>query len=160
MAYVWIITRSIRAFDQIVSFLLFSLIFDADSDESIAKLYEIEEAFDVTPNFTVKTKRGLHHYYRLATGAVAKSDAHSSDKYPDRIDVKTGSGLVIMPPSTGKEINVCEISHVNELTKIGQDFIDAVCRHNGRGVPRKQIAAPKLKKKPANLNQTHLIFNW
>ena len=130
------------------------LVLDADSNESIAQLHQLEEAFDVTPLLTVNTKKGVHHYHKLATDVFAKSDAHSSEAYPARIDIRTGSGLVIMPPSTNKEVNVCEISHVNELTKIGQDFIDAVFRHNGREAPRKQIATPKPKKKPANLNQT------
>ena len=131
------------------------LVLDADSDESIAQLHQLEDAFDVTPLLTVNTKKGVHHYHMLASGVFAKSDAHSSKTHPARIDIRTGSGLVIMPPSTGKEINVCEISHVNELTKIGQDFIDAVFRHNGREVPRKQIAVAKSRKNATNLNQTH-----
>lgn len=124
------------------------IVFDVDTPESTAALLEIEFAFDVTPNFVVKTAKGYHHYLRLKPGTFAKSDAHSSEKFPDRIDIRTGSGLVVMPPSTGKSIKLCEISHVDELVKVGQDFVDAVNRHNGRNAPRISpiVEAPRQKR--------------
>jgi hypothetical protein len=35
-----------------------------------------------------------------------KSDSHDSKKYPKRIDIKTGSGMIVLPPSTGKTVLV------------------------------------------------------
>ena len=108
------------------------IVFDADSPESIAALVEIKKAFGITPNLIIKTNKGVHHYYNRAKGTVAKSDSHSTDLYPKRIDVKTGRALIILPPSSGKSIVLNEAEHADELTEIGQGFIDAVDRHNGR----------------------------
>ena len=96
----------------------------------------LEKTLDLTPNFIVKTKKGEHHYYRLAKGTYAKSDSHSTEKFPARIDVKTGSAMVVLPPSTGKETEICEVDSASELTEIGQEMIDAIAKHNGRPVPR------------------------
>ena len=80
------------------------IVFDADSKMAIVSLYDIEEAFDLSPALIVNTAKGEHHYFKRASGTYAKSDSHSSEKHPERIDVKTGSALVILPPSTGKEV--------------------------------------------------------
>jgi len=112
------------------------IVLDADSLESLAALAEIEKAFDVTPNLVVKTRKGEHHYFKRATGTHAKSDSHSTKDHPERIDVKTGRALVILPPSTGKSIALNEAGSARELTEVGREFIDAVFRHNGRTAPR------------------------
>lgn len=112
------------------------IVFDADSPESIAALAAIEKAHGITPNMVVKTTKGEHHYYRRAKGIFAKSDSHSTKESPERLDVKTGRALVILPPSTGKNIVVCNVKNASELFEVGQDFIDAVFQHNGRPVPR------------------------
>ena len=114
------------------------IVLDADSPESIAKLYEIEKAFDVTPLLITKTKKGVHHFFKLSEGVFAKSDSHSTVDHPDRLDVKTGRALVVLAPSTGKEIGICEVDCADELTEVCQGFVDAVARHNGRSVPRAQ----------------------
>lgn len=80
------------------------IVFDADSPMAIAALYDIEEAFDLTPNLIVSTTKGEYHYFSLSSATFAKSDSHSTEKHPERIDVKTGRALVILPPSTGKEV--------------------------------------------------------
>ena len=84
------------------------IVFDADSPESIAALALLEKTFDVTPNLTVNTSKGQHHYFRRAPGTYAKSDSHSTEEHPERIDVKTGRALVVLPPSTGKEVDIDE----------------------------------------------------
>ena len=108
------------------------IVFDADSPESILALAEIEKAFDIKPNFIVRTTKGEHHHFKRAKGTQAKSDAHCTKKYPNRIDVKTGRALVILPPSTGKFILLNEAENADDLTEVGQDFINAISRHNGR----------------------------
>jgi hypothetical protein len=80
------------------------IVFDADTQQSLARLCEIEKTFGVSPALSVKTRHGEHHYFRLAKGILAKSDSHSSEKHPDRIDVKTGRALIVLPPSGGKEV--------------------------------------------------------
>lgn len=106
-------------------------------------------------NLVIKTSKGEHRYYRLAKGTFAKIDSHSTEKYPSGIDVKTGRSMVILSPSTGKEIEICEIDSANELEEIGQDFIDAIARHNGREAPRapEKPVLPKVKAE----NQSKII---
>ena len=83
------------------------IVFDADTPESLRRLYQIEFQFGVKPKLIVKTQKGEHHYFRLTEGTIAKSNSHCSKKHPERIDVKTGRNLVVLPPSGGKEV----ISH-------------------------------------------------
>lgn len=108
------------------------IVFDADSPESIASLIEIETAFGITPNLIVNTTKGVHHYFKRAEGVYAKSDAHDTKLYPNRIDVKTGRAMIVLPPSTGKEIEICDAENADDLVEVGQDLIDAVFRRNGR----------------------------
>jgi hypothetical protein len=84
------------------------IVFDADSPKSIAALALLEKTFDITPSLTVNTSKGQHHYYKRTPGTYAKSDSHNTEKHPERIDVKTGRALVILPPSTGKEVDIDE----------------------------------------------------
>lgn len=112
------------------------IVFDADSPESMAALAEIEKAFDLTPNLVVKTNKGTHHYYIRAHGAYAKSDSHSTANYPSHLDIKTGRALIVLPPSTGKEIVINEADDASDLIEVGQDVIDAFFKHNGMPVPR------------------------
>jgi archaellum biogenesis ATPase FlaH len=114
------------------------IVLDADSPQSLAAIYQIENAFGITSNLIVKTTKGEHHYFKRAKGTFAKSDSHDTEKYPVRIDVKTGRSMVILPPSTGKEIEVCDAVNAGDLTEVDQDFIDAIFRHNGRSEPRSQ----------------------
>lgn len=118
------------------------IVFDADTPMAVAALAQIEESFDKTPLLVMKTTKGQHHYFRRAPGTYAKSDSHSTEKYPERIDVKTGRSMVVLPPSTGKEIEYQEVDHADQLSEVGQDFIDAVFHHNGRQPPRPAPVKP------------------
>lgn len=139
------------------------IVLDADSPESAAALAEIEMAFDVAPNFVVKTRKGEHHYFKRATGTHAKADSHSTEKHPARLDVKTGRALVILPPSTGKTIALDEASNASELAEVGQGFIDAIARHNGRGAPRahEMPPLPRTPTEPSNegLSQLNALLD-
>ena len=112
------------------------IVLDADSPEAKVALAILEKTFDVTPNLTVNTTKGVHHYYKRAAGTFAKSDSHSTEEYPERLDVKTGRSMVILPPSTGKSLDIDEAENAGNLTEVGQEFIDAVFHHNGRPAPR------------------------
>jgi hypothetical protein len=95
---------------------------------------------------TVTTRKGQHHYFKRTQGTFAKSDSHNTGNYPERIDVKAGRGFVVLPPSTGKDVDIDEAENVAELTEATQEFIDAVFIHNGRQAPR-----PPAEKTPCPL---------
>lgn len=134
------------------------LVLDADSPQSIAALAEIENALDVTPNLTVKTTKGVHHYFKLATGVFAKTDSHSTELYPERIDVKARRSMVILPPSTGKEVLIDEAENFGDLIEVGQDFVDAIFKHNGRPAPRPKglSTEPPAQHAPSSQSMTEL----
>lgn len=117
------------------------LVLDADSPESVAALHTIEKESGMPPLMVVITRRGEHHYFRRSDKTFAKSDAHSTEQHPDRIDVKTGRSIVVLPPSTGKVIKACWVESADKLFEVEQDFIDMVFQHNGREVPRPLVAA-------------------
>ena len=122
------------------------IVLDADSPEALKTLNLIEESHDAGPLLTVKTRKGEHHYFRRAKGTFAKSDAHSTEEHPERLDVKTGRAMVLLPPSTGKSILVKEAAGTNELSEVGQIFIDSVFLMNGREAPR--LPKPPVKITP------------
>jgi Primase C terminal 2 (PriCT-2)/Bifunctional DNA primase/polymerase, N-terminal len=126
------------------------IVFDADSRESIASLAALEVANGVKPSLVVKTAKGEHHHFFRANGTYAKADSHSTEVHPERIDVKTGRGLVILPPSSGKTVALCETETASELIEASQDFIDAVFLHNGRPTPRPSALFLRTICEPAN----------
>ena len=117
------------------------IVFDADSPESLAALNSIQTAHGVYSKTIVRTNKGVHRYFRLAPGTSAKSDSHSTEVHPSRIDVKTGRGLVILPPSTDKSIVANLASDVHDLVEAPQEFIDAIFSHNGRPAPSQDISS-------------------
>lgn len=124
------------------------VVFDADAPESIAALVAIEEAFNITPNLVIQTKRGHHHYFRLAPGTFAKNDSHGTEDHPERLDVKAARSMVILPPSPGKGVLVFSAHHTSQLSEVGQAFIDAVFSHNGRPVPRPSVPTLRTATEP------------
>jgi hypothetical protein len=119
------------------------LVLDADTPSAVAALDIIEQQFGIESKFRVKTLRGWHYYYGLARGVVVRTSAHSTEKFPERIDVKAARSLVVLPPSPNKIIARCDIKTVDDLVEVGQDFVDAVFRHNG-GEPPREHRSPQL----------------
>jgi len=117
-------------------------ILDADSSTARSALHILEKEFDVEPELIVKTRKGEHHYFRKAPSAYAQMCSFSTETDPAKIDIRTGRSktegrsIIVLPPSTGKEIELIEARSVNELTEVDQDFIDAIYQHNGREPPR------------------------
>ncbi len=124
------------------------VVLDADAPESVAALFAIEEAFNITPNLVVKTTRGKHHYFRLAPGTFAKTDSHGTADHPERLDVKAKRSMVVLPPSTGKAVLYIPAGPGSQLVEVNQAFIDAVFLHNGRPVPRPTVATPRSVYEP------------
>ena len=131
------------------------LVLDADNEQQHAKLIEIERACDVEPNMIVRTRKGEHHWFRRSTNTYARQCSFSTEIEPHKIDVKTGRtdtegrGMVVLPPSTGKEIVLLEADSADDLTEIDQVFIDAVFKHNGMEPPREvERTAPAIQAPP------------
>ena len=121
------------------------IVLDSDTPQSLAAQRELQQQFGVTPTLIIETSRGVHDYLQLADGTFAKSDSHDSAANPAGIDIKTGRGFVMIAPSTGKVVVVCDAVSADDLTMVGQDFIDAIARHNGRQPPRPPEAVPRLR---------------
>jgi primase-like protein/bifunctional DNA primase/polymerase-like protein/AAA domain-containing protein len=115
------------------------IVLDADTPEAIKSIESLEKAHDIVCDLVVSTSRGEHHYYKLATDTYVKQDSHDTKKFPNRIDVRTGHSLIILPPSGPRKIKVCNVDHLDQLQAVNQDFIDVVAIHNGRDVPRPHI---------------------
>ena len=149
--------------DQEVGFIVGDgiIVFDADNPESSAALAEIETNFGLSPKMVVKTTKGEHHYFRRAPDTIAKSDSHDSEKYPDRIDIKTGRALIILPISTGKTLHILTTENKAELSEATQEFIDAICHHNGRSVPSglQELTTPKEKTAETSLYKVEELLN-
>lgn len=73
------------------------VVFDADSPIAVAALYQIEKCFDIASRFIVKTKRGEHHYFKLAPATKVKTCSMDTVKFPHGIDVKAKGSMVILP---------------------------------------------------------------
>jgi len=115
------------------------VVLDADTPEAIESIDKLEKVHGVVCDLVVTTSRGRHSYYKLEEKVFAKQDSHDTDKFPGRIDVRTGRSLIILPPSGPRKVKVCNVEHVDEITAVNQDFIDAVAIHNGRDVPRPHV---------------------
>ena len=118
------------------------VVLDADTSEAEKALETIEAQHGHKPSFVVRTTKGCHHYFRLAEGTYAKSDSHDTLAHPHRIDVKAHRGLIVLPPSKGKEASFTYADHAEKLEAVDQDLIDAVFVHNGRPAPRQPLSAP------------------
>ncbi|MEQ8517295.1 MAG: PriCT-2 domain-containing protein, partial [Chromatocurvus sp.] len=115
-------------------------VIDADTPEGVAALHQLSDSLDISPGIIVQTRRGEHHYYRLADGVFAKSATPDTKQFPARCDIKTGRALVIVPPSPGKSVEIDEIDHFNDLQALAQNQVDAIFRHNGQEPPREHMA--------------------
>jgi hypothetical protein len=117
------------------------IVFDADSEASLQALQSIEQKHGIRPMLIVKTPRGFHHHFRRA-GAIATQDAHDSTQHPDRIDIRTGRSMIVMPPSGGRSVLMCEATCLEDLSIATQEFIDDIFIHNGRQAPSAVIDEP------------------
>lgn len=138
------------------------VVFDADTPAALSALVTLEALHGVKPRMVVKTRRGIHHYFKLADGVFVKNDSHSTEQHPARIDVKASGGQVMLPPSTDKSIEVLEVQHMNALSTVDQAFIDAVFAHNGRSAPRPitnlEPVTPQEPMSPAKLQKLRALL--
>lgn len=78
------------------------VVLDADSPKAVAAMIEAERCFGVQPSMIVQTTRGEHHYFQKSPDLRCKTTCKIVGEVHDRIDVKTGRTMVILPPSPGK----------------------------------------------------------
>ncbi|MFO7884116.1 MAG: bifunctional DNA primase/polymerase, partial [Desulfobacteraceae bacterium] len=117
-------------------------ILDADSAEAQEALFRIEKEHDIHPALVIKTSKGFHHYFRRAPGTYAHMASFRTETEPEKIDIRTGRSktdgrsITVLAPSTGKTVELIDAGSASELTKVSQDFIDDIFRHNGKEPPR------------------------
>lgn len=116
---------------------------DADSPEATAALERIEKERGVSPRLRNGTRKGSDPSTHGSPGTFARLRYRLTEKFPARIDVKTGRAMVVLPPSTGKKIDFQEVDHADQLSEVDQDFIDAIALNNNRQPPRPAPAKPE-----------------
>lgn len=100
------------------------IVFDADSPKAVAALIEAECRFGKLPSMIVQTTRGEHHYFRKDPGVKGKTAYKIVGDPQDRIDIKTGRTMVILPPSTGKFIVKLAAANAGEISLAQQTFVE------------------------------------
>jgi len=110
-------------------------VLDADTPESLSALYKLESDYQVSPNLVVLTRNGEHHYFRISDGINAAARGFNGKKYPNKIDIKTGKSIVMLPPSQrdgeiAYTIKRSTINSIDDLGYVEQNFVDAVYCHN------------------------------
>lgn len=161
------IDRTFRENDQVCAVVDAGFfILDADTPEAVAALRIIEHQFDLQPNLVVRTRKGEHHHFRKGPCTYAHPDGFNSETHPANIDIRTGRSategrsIIVLPPSSGKVVEINEADTVVDLVEVGQDFIDAIFRHNGKAPPRP--APPKVvqeMKRSVNLSEAAEILS-
>jgi archaellum biogenesis ATPase FlaH len=121
------------------------VVFDADSPESQAALTRLEMEFGMAPIMGVKTKKGVHHYFRKSEGLLINADSHATDHHPERIDIRCGNGYAIVAPSTNKTIASAQVCGPQNLCPLSQAFVDALFKHNGRSAPTARPIASETR---------------
>lgn len=112
------------------------VVFGTSNAAANSALGYIEAEQGCPPLLITKTSKGYHHYFLVAPGTYPVSVSHSVDTNQDRIDVKSGCELMLLPPSLDHEIHRLYAERVDALCEVGQDFIDEVFKHNGQQPPR------------------------
>jgi len=117
---------------------------DADREEAMLQLVQLEEKHGIHPSVVVKTTNGCHHYFGMPEGVVARQGSHDSSKHPERLDVKTGRSLLMGPGSPGKVIEKWDIVRIDDLNPVTQSFVDDVARLNGQQPPSELIERAEI----------------
>jgi Virulence-associated protein E/Primase C terminal 2 (PriCT-2)/Bifunctional DNA primase/polymerase, N-terminal len=113
------------------------VVLDADSSESLDAMLALEEKHRVVPAMVVKTKKGVHHYFRQSPELRVTAAGHSTANHPERIDVRCGNAYIITAPSTDKVLATDEVVPFAELTYLTQAFVDDLDGHNGKQIETK-----------------------
>lgn len=108
------------------------VVFDTDTEESEANLLALEERLSLPPALKVRTKKGVHHYFRVPSGVKGLKAAGFGTSSPGKIDVRFGvHSIAVTAPSRDKSIDSDHVCGPEDLTEVTQSFIDAVNDLNG-----------------------------
>lgn len=110
------------------------VVLDADTAESESAIKKLENRHGLCSNLKVKTKKGVHYYYRQGQILQIGQVGHSTVAHPERIDIRCGRSYIIAPPSTDKHLLGAEIVPFDELVEMTQAFVDDLNTHNGASV--------------------------
>ena len=132
---------------------------DADSPESLDAMLSLEQKHGLVPAMVVNTKKGVHHYFRQAPEVSVKAAGHSTEKNPERIDVRCGKAYIIAAPSTDKVLETDHVVPFAELTLLTQAFVDDLEAHNGKQ-PETKTQRPSVEPQEttAGHEDQHLAF--
>jgi GTPase SAR1 family protein len=135
------------------------VVLDADSPESFDAMVALEQKHGLAPAMVVTTKKGVHHYFRQAPEVSVKAAGHSTEKNPERIDVRCGKAYIIAAPSTDKVLETDHVVPFEELTLLTQAFVDDLEAHNGKQ-PETKTQRPSVEPQEttAGHEDQHLAF--
>jgi len=132
---------------------------DADSPESLDAMLALEKKHGLVPAMVVKTKKGVHHYFRQSPELRVKAAGHSTANHPERIDVRCDKAYIIVAPSTDKVLVSDHVVPFAELTCLTQEFVDDLEVHNGKQLESKtQSPSIQPHENTAELDDQNLAF--
>lgn len=107
------------------------MVLDADSRESEEALHRIEREHLTPPWMSIRTAKGVHHYFRLAEGVRVQAAGYGSEA-PEKIDIRHGqNSIALIAPSTDKVVESTYICSPMQLYDVTQDFVNSIVTHNG-----------------------------
>ena len=107
------------------------MVLDADSPESEEALHRIEREHFTPPWMSIRTAKGVHHYFRLAEGVRVQAAGYGSEA-PEKIDIRHGqNSIALIAPSTDKVVESTYICSPMKLYDVNQDFVNSIVTHNG-----------------------------
>ncbi len=124
------------------------IVLDADSLESERAIQALEQTHNLYSNQKVRTKKGTHYYYKNAKGVELRQAGHSTEKHPERIDIRSGNSFIVAPPSIDKELLVAEIVPFDQLVELTPAFVADLLHHNGKtasGRDQEEKVKPSVK---------------
>lgn len=109
------------------------IVFRTNCNESNRALVTVLSRFRTKPAMVVSGSQGEEYYFWRAKRTRIAPAPNSSERLQGRIEILTDDTIVLLPPNQGKTILVAA-SNTGDFTEVGQEFIDAVLRHNASPV--------------------------
>jgi len=116
-------------------------VFSAASPKALSALQQFEEAFGCVPALGISTPVGVeHHYWRSKQNHFP---ANVEGEHVDRIAMKTGKTIVLLPPYGGRSVTHNTASSYSDFTQVSQEFVDVVTQYNA-SLPE-PVTAPRVE---------------
>jgi putative DNA primase/helicase len=138
------------------------VVLDADSKESEIAIQNLEQKHALYSNLKVRTKKGIHYYYKNPGHLQITQAGHSTEEHPERIDIRCGNSYIIAPPSTDKELLVPEIVPFEQLVELTPVFVEDLLKHNSNGatsgVRHVALAKPQANEFADSMDQKLVVI--